>query len=267
MKIGFLVVLVIMLFLQTSFSQKKSVLKVDYDEMVSYIPQIVNNDKGYLLVTQNYSYYRTIFDNTSNLKELSNNSIIVPAPADDYFSEIIINRTKGLLTENLFERRAIKKFFAVDESIPSMNWELLEETKRIGNYECKKARVDFRGRSYTAFYTTQIPVSLGPWKFNGLPGLILEVVDSQGVFKWFMKSVIYPYKDDIEIEPALARSKKFKNISYQDFDSRLIESLEYKFQTIKSRSGNRNFGVSTEFNTSQWKEPTNQWRSKINFTF
>jgi GLPGLI family protein len=42
-------------------------------------------------------------------------------------------------------------------------------------YECYKATGNFRGRNYTAFYTPKIPIADGPFKFSGLPGLILKI--------------------------------------------------------------------------------------------
>jgi GLPGLI family protein len=263
----YLVFVIGILIFKTSFSQEKGVLKVEYNELVSYIPQIINQDKGFLLVTDNYSYYRTVFDNTSNLKELDENTIIVAALKDEYFSEILLNRNQDSLTENLFERRAIKKFFSVKEEIPIMDWKLVDDSKRIGKFICKKAELNFRGRSYTAFYTEEIPVSLGPWKFHGLPGLILEVEDSEGFFKWHLKSVYYPYDEKIDLNPVFDRVKKFENISYKNFDSTLIESLKSKFKAIKSRAGNRKLSISTEFDTKEWKEPSNSWRNQTVFSF
>ena len=57
------------------------------------------------------------------------------------------------------------------------NWKLYPETKNIGNLTCQKATIKFRGRNYTAWFTNQIPVRYGPWKFQGVSGLILEVYD------------------------------------------------------------------------------------------
>ena len=61
-------------------------------------------------------------------------------------------------------------------------WKLHSETKKLSNFFCKKATINFRGRNYTAWYTTEIPVPFGPWKLRGLPGLILEFYDNDKVF-------------------------------------------------------------------------------------
>ncbi len=55
-----------------------------------------------------------------------------------------------------------------------INWTLVDDsTKSVLGYECHLAETDFRGRHWKAWYTMDIPVSLGPWKLSGLPGLIL----------------------------------------------------------------------------------------------
>jgi hypothetical protein len=48
------------------------------------------------------------------------------------------------------------------------------------NYPCQKATATFKGRNYEAWFTQSIPFSDGPYKFSGLPGLILEIRDTQG---------------------------------------------------------------------------------------
>lgn len=66
-------------------------------------------------------------------------------------------------------------WFLIEELIPVQEWNLLEDTKEILGYKCKSATCSFRGRDYIAFYTDEIPVADGPWKFGGLPGFIMEV--------------------------------------------------------------------------------------------
>ena len=68
-------------------------------------------------------------------------------------------------------------WFLYEEETPVMDWTLSDSTCTLLGYPCKSAFCDFRGRRWTAFYTDAIPVPNGPWKFGGLPGLILQVYD------------------------------------------------------------------------------------------
>ena len=65
--------------------------------------------------------------------------------------------------------------YVIEEETPTMDWEIYEDSvQTIIGYECHKAKTKFRGREWTVWYAGDIPVSLGPWKLNGLPGLILR---------------------------------------------------------------------------------------------
>ncbi|WP_316834826.1 GLPGLI family protein [Pedobacter nutrimenti] len=63
-----------------------------------------------------------------------------------------------------------------------LDWKISGETDTVLSYTCQKASLHFRGRDYIAWFSTDIPVSDGPWKFNGLPGLILKIEDTEGLF-------------------------------------------------------------------------------------
>lgn len=69
--------------------------------------------------------------------------------------------------------------FEYKEPIPKFNWKLLPDKKHIHGYNCQKATTTYRGRIYEAWFTSQIPLKEGPYKFQGLPGLILEIMDTQ----------------------------------------------------------------------------------------
>ena len=70
--------------------------------------------------------------------------------------------------------------YLYDEPLDLMDWQMSFEAKEILGYPCFKAECDFRGRHWTAWFTMQIPVQDGPWKFCGLPGLILQMEESRG---------------------------------------------------------------------------------------
>lgn len=67
------------------------------------------------------------------------------------------------------------------EQLPDCGWELADGERTILGYACRRARCSFRGRNYEAWYAPDIAVSAGPWKFGGLPGLILAIRDDAGV--------------------------------------------------------------------------------------
>lgn len=88
----------------------------------------------------------------------------------------------------------------VKEKRPNINWKFEKETKKIGKYTCQKVTAPFRGREYTVWYTTEIPIPYGPWKFNGLPGLVLEAYDSEYKIYFYFKNIEYPLKKPIKID-------------------------------------------------------------------
>ncbi len=60
------------------------------------------------------------------------------------------------------------------------DWKLIDETKIINTINCKKAEVSYKGRNWTAWYSAEIPLPYGPYKFSGLPGLIIKITDNKG---------------------------------------------------------------------------------------
>lgn len=69
--------------------------------------------------------------------------------------------------------------FAVQQTYPMQDWEILGDRKEIGGYHCQNAKTTFRGRTYMAWFTTELPFPYGPWKLHGLPGLILDARDTK----------------------------------------------------------------------------------------
>ena len=75
------------------------------------------------------------------------------------------------------------------EPWPSMHWTLGSEKQTVCGYQCQRATCHWRGRDFVAWFTSQIPLKSGPWKFGGLPGLIMKVYDTKHVYIWEAVSV------------------------------------------------------------------------------
>jgi GLPGLI family protein len=82
----------------------------------------------------------------------------------------------------IFRERVMEESFLVKENKELYDWKILDSIKYISGFKCQLANTNFRGRTYEAWFTNEIAVPYGPWKFNNLPGLILEVSDSSGSF-------------------------------------------------------------------------------------
>ncbi|WP_326981581.1 GLPGLI family protein [Chryseobacterium sp. MYb264] len=64
------------------------------------------------------------------------------------------------------------------------NWNILPDKEKIGEYNTQKAYAEFGGRKWTAWFSTDIPFQDGPYKFYGLPGLIVKIEDSEKNYSW-----------------------------------------------------------------------------------
>jgi GLPGLI family protein len=75
-----------------------------------------------------------------------------------------------------------------EDSLNLFNWHIYPDTATISGYLCQRAETNFRGRHYISWFTNQVPVSNGPLKFGGLPGLIVKLQDDRGRYSFILLS-------------------------------------------------------------------------------
>lgn len=92
-----------------------------------------------------------------------------------------IVKSAASATLRYYDTAGIDRYF-YDETPGEWDWEISDSTKTVLGYECVKASTDFHGRKWTAWFSPEIPVSDGPWKLAGLPGLILEASTADGKY-------------------------------------------------------------------------------------
>jgi len=85
--------------------------------------------------------------------------------------------------------------FQYTEAQPKISWKLMPERKDILGYNCQRATCSFRGREYEAWFTPDVPLGYGPWKFQGLPGLILEIADTKNEYHFTAKGIEKPKQE------------------------------------------------------------------------
>lgn len=259
--------LALLLICTTTFAFAQKDMRIEYDEMHNPSPGFNFNHIGILFITKGESYYQTLFMKRLNSGAKSTNTLYVESSNNIRFSEVYINQSQKKLYENLYEERALNTYFSATEDIPKLKWQLVNETKKVNNYVCKKATTQFRGRTYTAWYTEQIPVSKGPWKFGGLPGLILSVEDAEGKFGYFVKKISFDYKGENQLTQVKERLNKFKNVSFQELDKLIIDAKKKEFETRLAKARSKNMTGGFIYTTESWKEPVNEYRKEAKFQF
>ena len=97
------------------------------------------------------------------------------------------------INDSIFVREKMTNEYVITtEKSSIINWNITDENKMIKTYKCYKATAHYRGRDYTAWFTTDIPIIDAPWKFNGLPGLVMDIYDSKNQVKIYVESIEYP---------------------------------------------------------------------------
>jgi len=69
--------------------------------------------------------------------------------------------------------------YLIDDVLPAIDWKISSDTATFGGLHCQKATGHFKGRDYTAWFCPDMPLHVGPWKLNGLPGVIVQAYDAK----------------------------------------------------------------------------------------
>lgn len=97
---------------------------------------------------------------------------------------------KDYFNKKIYAELVINEKKQVVDDFFDWNWKITDEEKNINGYLCKKAITRIQGYYFEAWFTQDIPISVGPEKFDGLPGLILYV--NTGGFEFVAKSIKFP---------------------------------------------------------------------------
>lgn len=91
----------------------------------------------------------------------------------------------------VIQRVPFQKTYVVSYTEPAdrPEWTMCPDTDTVGSYRCHKARTEYGGRTWTAWYAPEISVDAGPWKLCGLPGLILRAADETESYAFTLRSL------------------------------------------------------------------------------
>ncbi len=163
---------------------------------------------------------------------------------DELYKNILENRMAN-------KKELMGKVFLIRDKLIPYDWELMGETKNIGNYTCYRAKFEIeeediqinmidgevkeekvtKKRTLVAWYTPEVPISNGPGDYGGLPGLILEVNDGNQTI--VCSEIVLNPKEVKEIkEPT-----KGKVVTREEFSKISFEKTKEMMNRYRSRDG------------------------------
>lgn len=205
------ILLLFILFFVAAFAQKiefKTNLRVTYNASLQ-LGEKYKKEQQFVLLgnSQDYyfsGYYNYLSDTNQNEKKTKKSGISLSMA--DYLEERILRTDKITYT---FGRYGDSKF-RYEENI-DLRWVLYSDTKTINGIKCQMAATNRFGRRWIAYFSKEYPQALGPYKFSGLPGLILELYDTRDDYHF---TVIKIEKDKNDYE---FNVNGYKMLSKKDF--------------------------------------------------
>jgi len=160
--------------------------KVDSERMDLFIGEKCSRYKSYNRIKMDSMIQD--FENRGIPMEIALSDFSI-FPKLKYEHQVFKNFPMGSLS--VFDR-VYKDKFVYDEPMNCFDWEIYPDTAKISNYACQKATTKYRGRNYVAWFTKEIPISEGPYKFHGLPGLIVKIADTKNHYSFELLSTSVP---------------------------------------------------------------------------
>lgn len=130
-----------------------------------------------------------------------------PKPKFNYIIEKSFDNEKYYIMDKVFTDQ-----YKYTENMVKFDWKITNDILKLDNLICKKATTKFAGRDYIAWYVEDIPIPDGPYKFYGLPGLIVRISDTQNQFDFSLKSI-----------------NEIPEIKMHKVDNKVIETTKDKF--------------------------------------
>lgn len=210
-------------------------VKVAYEVVAKLNKKDSAKHKDMMMLTIDTENKESLYENYRKTAEQKSGDL-----AERLYREVVLNESKNYFDKIYKSQKSGKNFrfhsiggrlYKVPYHFPTDIWKLENGEKTFLGYACKKASVNFGGRNWSAWYTSEIAVSDGPYKFSGLPGLILEISSTDGDYYFVMKELI---KEDSKI--TLPRSMETDDQKLEKLKNDLIKDPSLYLRQLHNRN-------------------------------
>ncbi len=208
-----------------------------------------------ILEIDNYQTYYIVLKSSDFAEETTinteDNKMTMVVPESENRPVVYVD----ILKNKLYSKVQIGNYNLLVEDLPKIEWKIKKEFKKVNNLNCQKAIGYFRGRTYTVWFSSDIPLPYGPWKLQGLPGLIIEAIDDNNQVYFSAFKIEFNKKINIDNFPVESEAIPLKKF--------ISEILPKKFREIEAQLNSktdRNTTISINFSDrSGQKEIIYEW--------
>lgn len=146
--------------------------------------------------------------------------------------------------EVYLHNRILSDHYKVSDETPFV-WKISSEKQKIDEWMTQKAEADFGGRHWFAWFTTEIPIQDGPYKFHGLPGLIVKLEDKTKSHSFTLQGVknINTIPEDVfGSKEILVNSKQYSKLmkDYENDPTKGLKQMQMGGVTMIMKDGQNN---------------------------
>lgn len=122
--------------------------------------------------------------------------------------------------------------YIYEDTLYAQNWVIQDSSKLILGHECQKAVCHYRGHCWTAWFAMDIPITDGPWKLCGLPGLIMEATTEDNSHAFKLLGMEKVSMEPIVFSKTYVGNNKFEKTTFEKF---LKEQYIFLFGDFQSQ--------------------------------
>lgn len=203
-----------------------------------------------------YSNKINKIDSTYNLRDPQGTPPNFYPYRDVSFREVILNK-KNEATKLYYMGGPTKNYYEI--TVDKIIWNILPETKIYENYKVQKATAKINNRIWEVWFTKDIPLNIGPYIFQGLPGLIILAEDKLKSHNFKLVGISNMDKVDLDFIP-MFQSKQLRSLNSKvsltpkEFKKLLINNDNHFVNNIVQSGTNDNDAISSKFYDSSGNE-------------
>ncbi|WP_426278080.1 GLPGLI family protein [Chryseobacterium sp. S-02] len=184
---------------------------------------------------KSYFYNAAKYERDSAYSSTKNNAVLYNGKKYDQNLGYIVEKEYAQKNIKFYDKYKTANLLVIEDE--PQKWHIEKEFLKINNIDCQKATANYKGRVWEAWFSKEYPVNDGPYKFRGLPGLIVSLKDSEGnhVFNLIQ---IKKIKRIFVFLP-----KNNKEMNWKDYRKTLMTSTPNLADDIEAMSVDKSIGV------------------------